>query len=206
MNSRPVLLMTFVALFAMAAIGFVQLTDYSSRPGKSGQAPLRVTDVRLSDTSLADAFPAPGVPTLLVFYHPKCPCTVATVRVLERLQPRFRPKLRITAVAYCPGDQQDTWIESRTTTALSKLASSQVVVDRGGKLCKRFGVFVSGQVLLYDGEGRLSFSGGITPYRGHEGDSPSSLDLLKRINTSHDDCGSWPVFGCSMLSDSERQR
>ncbi|QEF96608.1 hypothetical protein Mal15_06360 [Stieleria maiorica] len=205
MNSRPILLMTFVALFAMSAIGFVQLTDYSSRPGKSGQAPRRVTDVELCDTSLAGTFPSADVPTLLVFYHPKCPCTAATVRVLERLQPRFRPSLRITAVAYCPGDQDDAWIETRTTTALSKLTTSQVVVDHGGRLCKRFGVYVSGQVLLYDGEGRLSFSGGITPYRGHEGDSPSSLDLLKRINEPHDDLGSWPVFGCSMLSDSERQ-
>ncbi|QDV47128.1 hypothetical protein Enr13x_70370 [Stieleria neptunia] len=209
MNSRPILLMTFVALFSMSAIGFIQLTDYSSRPGRAGQAPRQLTDLALLEASWTGdvpGIPLGEMPTLLVFYHPKCPCTAATVRVLERLQPRFKPTLRIIAVAYCPPDQDDAWIESRTTTALSNLTGTQTVIDRGGKLSEQFGALVSGHLLLYGADGRLTFSGGITPYRGHEGDSPSSLDLLRRINAPPDDCGQWAVFGCSIASDSETQR
>ncbi|MDV6032158.1 MAG: RedB [Phycisphaera sp. RhM] len=206
MNSRPILLMTFVALFSMSAIGFIQLTDYSSRPGRAGQAPRQLTSLASFDASWTADVPVGEMPTLLFFYHPKCPCTAATVRVLERLHPRFQPTLRIIAVAYCPPEQDDAWIASRTTTALTSLTGTQTVIDRGGKLSERFGALVSGHLLLYDAGGRLTFSGGITPYRGHEGDSPSSLDLLRRINDQPDGCGQWPVFGCSIVSDREPQR
>ena len=36
--------------------------------------------------------------------------------------------------------------------------------DAGGKLAQRFGVLTSGHVLLYDTDGRLLYSGGITPF------------------------------------------
>lgn len=200
MNSKPIQLLAFVALFAMSAIGFVQLTDYSSRPGHPGLVPNRLSDVALSDTSLSAGLTTDGKPQLLLFYHPKCPCTTATVRILERLNPRFLEPIPITAIAYCADDEPDLWIQSRTTKALSSLDNVRIVIDKGGRLSKSFGATVSGHLLLYNPNGQLTFSGGITPYRGHEGDSPSSLDLLERINSPKDNCMHWPVFGCTTVS------
>jgi len=115
------------------------------------------------------------------------------------------PAPQITAIAYCPENEADSWTESRTTTALSNLDGTRIVIDRAGRLSERFGVFVSGHILLYDSNGRLTFSGGITPYRGQEGDSPSSRDLLDRIHSPKGDCGKWPVFGCSIASQSKTE-
>lgn len=218
MSTRPIQLMAFVTLFAMAAIGFVELTDYSSRPGDSGSIPAHLHDLEpsepaLAETSLAEAsLPETLLPTaltdnqrqtLLFFYHPKCPCTTASVRVLERLLARCVDQPKLTAIAYCPPEENESWIETRTTNALSKLKHSDIIVDRNGQWSRQFGVSVSGHLLLYDRKGHLEFSGGITPYRGHEGDSPSSIDLLERLNSDTQDFRTWPVFGCTIVARTE---
>ena len=203
MNSRPIQLAIFAGLLAMSVIGFIQLTDYSTRPGAFGESPRQLGDIDLTATS----WPADSIsdqkPILIVFYHPKCPCTSATVRVLERLHPRFNAVPQITAVAYCPENEPESWIESRTTATLLSLDQTQIVIDRGGRLSEKFGAHVSGHILLYDVNGNLNFSGGITPYRGHEGDCPSSLDLLDRVNSPGDKCKQWPVFGCGIVVESD---
>ena len=203
MSTRPIQLMAFVTLFAMAAIGFVELTDYSSRPGDSGSIPAHLHDLKPSEASLPTALADNQRQTLLFFYHPKCPCTTASVRVLERLLARCVDQPKLTAVAYCPPEEDESWIETRTTAALSKLEHSDVLVDRNGQWSRQFGVSVSGHLLLYDRKGHLEFSGGITPYRGHEGDSPSSIDLLERLNSDTQDCRTWPVFGCTIVAKTE---
>ena len=187
----------------MAAIGFISLTDYSSRPGDSGHAPLSLDAFKLSDVSLPGELAPQGRATLFVFYHPKCPCTLATARVLERLHARFATPPQLVPVAYCPADQDDSWVESVTTSALKGLADERLVVDKSGELTRRFGVIVSGHLLLYNSQGDLIFNGGITPYRGHEGDSPASKDLLDRVNSKHTGCGNWPVFGCTITMTAE---
>lgn len=198
MKAQLIHLVAFIALMLIAAIGFINLTDYSTRPGASGVAPESLALADLQAVSWVPALADGDAPVLLFFYHPKCPCTAATVRVLERLLPRTNTAPEITAIAYCPEDESDEWIQSRTTQTLSDLENTRVVIDRGGVLSARFGAMVSGHILLYGSDNRLTFSGGITPYRGHEGDSPGSLDLLHRINSPHRDCKNWAVFGCSI--------
>ncbi|MCA9135951.1 MAG: hypothetical protein KDB00_04310 [Planctomycetales bacterium] len=206
MKARLIHLFAFIALTLIAAIGFINLTDYSTRPGASGIAPERLDLADLSDVSWDLERTAGDTPVLLFFYHPKCPCTAATVRVLERLLPRTKSPPAITAFAYCPQDESDEWIQSRTTETLSHLDNTRIVIDRGGELSARFGAMVSGHILLYGSDRRLSFSGGITPYRGHEGDSPGSIDLLHRINSPHHDCRTWAVFGCSIDAGREPEQ
>src|SRR4051812_18830224 len=57
------------------------LWSYANRPGIQADAPLRwpgASAIR----------PEPGRPTLLVFAHPRCPCTRASIEELSRLLAR----------------------------------------------------------------------------------------------------------------------
>lgn len=215
MKTRLVQSALLVVLLVIAVVVFFKLTDYSTRPGESGDAPAHLTDVRVAAVSWPATssrkvqpkeFAASGQPTLLLFYHPKCPCTAATVRVLQRLQTRFTTETSIIAVAYCPENQTEDWVNSATTRTLSKLENTQVLVDYAGKMTQEFGVFVSGHLLLYTSDGHLTFSGGITPYRGHEGDGPASSDLLKRVNQMQSGYQDWTVYGCSIVTTRAPQR
>ena len=70
-----------------------------------------------------------------------------------------------------------------------------------------FGAATSGQVLLYDEAGKLVFRGGITPARGHEGDSAGG-EVVRRFLSARSgrraaDRSVSPhasdVFGCALF-------
>ncbi len=70
-----------------------------------------------------------------------------------------------------------------------------------GDEARRFGAATSGHVMLYDAAGRLHFSGGITPARGHEGDSlgrDAVIDLIEAYRSAGRRCS--PVFGCPLAT------
>jgi len=52
--------------------------------------------------------------------------------------------------------------------------------------------------LLYDPEGQLAFAGGLTPDRGHLGDSPGRQRILSLVKTGTADAKQSLVFGCSL--------
>ena len=62
----------------------------------------------------------------------------------------------------------------------------------------RFGAATSGQVLLYDPKGQLMFAGGLTPDRGHLGDSPGRQRILSLVKTGAADAKESLVFGCPL--------
>ncbi len=70
--------------------------------------------------------------------------------------------------------------------------------DIQGREALRFGAATSGQTLLYDASGRLLFSGGITPARGHAGDNDGSDALLELLSGGSGRHHQTPVFGCSL--------
>ena len=63
----------------------------------------------------------------------------------------------------------------------------------------------SGQVLLYQPSGRLAFSGGITPARGHSGDNPGSDAVLSLVRREARQADGVPVtcrvFGCPLFDN-----
>ena len=58
-----------------------------------------------------------------------------------------------------------------TYYSAAEIPGVEVVSDEDDAQSAAFGAAVSGQTLLYDREGRLIFSGGITAARGHAGDN-----------------------------------
>lgn len=123
-----------------------------------------------ADTHIA---PAPGRPTLLLFLHPKCPCSRATLAEMERtwvLQNKpdeFSPQLVV--VATVPPDQPNDWLTTDIVEQARRLSGAKLVVDPGGREAQRFGATTSGTVMWFDADGKCLYAGGITSSRGHEG-------------------------------------
>lgn len=152
---------------------------------------------------------APDRPTLVYFLHPRCPCTRASTRQLERtlagagLPPANRPD--VVVVASLPPDASREWRCSSTVRGAAGLPGARVHWDVGGVEADRFRVVVSGAAALYREDGRLLFSGGVTSSRGHEGDSAGSdrLAALLRRPSSSRVAESTPVFGCRLYRESD---
>jgi hypothetical protein len=89
-------------------------------------------------------------------------------------------------------EQTDTW---RTAQAIPGVT---VAVDPDGVEAARFGARTSGQVLLYGEDGRLLFSGGITPIRGHGGASAGQERIVSLVTTGRADAATSRVFGCAL--------
>jgi hypothetical protein len=195
----------FLLAFAVTiGTGGWALSDYSYRPGESGNAVANLNSLANElelfrnehETNLE-------LPTLILFFHPHCPCTNSTIRNLERLSVQLSKRANIVAFGFCPKLENDSWIESPITSALKRLEAN-VVVDKDGQHCSKFGAFTSGHVLLYGHNGELLFTGGITAGRGHEGDCAATWDLLQKVDGLSTSISRWPVYGCPILRNEEQ--
>ena len=81
----------------------------------------------------------------------------------------------------------------------SEIKGANVVRDINGVEAARFGSFTSGEVLLYDREGRLAFEGGITASRGQSGPAESAHSLETAINFPSPQAKRFSVFGCELV-------
>jgi hypothetical protein len=104
------------------------------------------------------------------------------------------------ALLFSPAHLPKGWGESAIERDLAELSDVHTWQDRGGSEARRFGVATSGHVLLYDAQGRLTFTGGITSARGHEGDNYGRAAVLALIMGQEGDRAGNPVFGCPLAT------
>lgn len=138
-------------------------------------------------------------PLMLVFIHPRCPCSRATLRELERILCAAgdrRPDVRILALV--PHEAPRGWEQTDLWTSAASIPGASTLVDRNGKEARRFGVSTSGTVVLYDRRAKLAFHGGITPRRGHEGRSAGHGALFALLMRRTQQVDETPVFGCPL--------
>ncbi|SMP75553.1 AhpC/TSA family protein [Neorhodopirellula lusitana] len=192
---------SLIAILLPGVVGMSQLMSYSNTPGETRTTVPQVIPTELISTTLSDEKRAQS--KVLVFYHPHCPCTRATIRSLQRLESMFAPDTQIVGYAYQPASKDDNWIETTTTQALRSLQNATVLADRDAQACEDFEIVTSGHVLVYDHNGELKFSGGITPSRGHEGSCASGTAFLNSVNGKTNAEQSWPVFGCPIVRNGE---
>src|SRR5712692_5114154 len=152
------------ALLWVPAVGFgVQaLLRYSNTPGRLAAPPLDWPHG-------AGVRPEPGRATLMVFAHPQCPCSRATIGELALIMAQHREKLAAYVVFYSPRSKGNDWARSGLWRDAASIPGVKPIEDLDGREALRFGASTSGQTLLYDVSGRLLFSGGITSARGHAG-------------------------------------
>lgn len=152
----------------------------------------------------------PDHSTLIVFLHPMCPCSRATLTELERLftsvQGRANGAMDCVVDATMPEDAGDDWSDTDTVSRAKKLPNARVYADRGGAEADTFGATTSGFVMLFDKQGTRQFAGGVTESRGHEGDN-AGLDALQRILCNESNATrSFPVFGCRLCLPEPKQK
>ncbi|MEM9665331.1 MAG: RedB protein [Bacteroidota bacterium] len=175
---------------AFLGLGWMVLADYANRPG-----PLH--EVVRAQPLLPASVSASATPTLIVALHPHCPCSRASLRMLEPLLHRYPQAARLLVAAYEPAHAPTDWDEGGLFDAAQRLPGAMLIPDVEGAWLRELGVLTSGHVLLYDAHGELRFSGGITAGRGHEGANPAFSALEDRLSapTTHP-LVETPVFGC----------
>jgi hypothetical protein len=180
-----------IGLWAAVVLGgTAALGRYTLTPGASAGTPARWP----AQSSLS---PPANRPVLLVFAHPRCPCTRATANELDRLLGKVGEPVDARMVFVLPEGTGEAFLGSELWMRAARIAGLQRLVDPAGREAARFGSLTSGQVLLYGTDGALLFQGGITVARGHEGESPGS-ERIRALLSHRTALGGAPVFGCEL--------
>ncbi|MDG3005852.1 hypothetical protein [Paludisphaera mucosa] len=173
------------------ASGFGLLCRYESAPGAAGPPP----DAWPAGSGLARDGSRPNV---LMFAHPRCPCTLASLIELERLAGGCKGAASIRVLFFRPEGAGDGWARSAAWSKAESMPGVAVQLDPGGAEARRFGAATSGHVLVFDAGGRLAFSGGITRGRGVEGPNDWSAEAAESAIGVRVRCRDGPVFGCPL--------
>jgi hypothetical protein len=182
-------------LLAVVA-GLLTLTAYDTAPGIAATPP----SVWPADSRLARDG---GRSTLVLVLHPHCPCSRASVDELARLMPAFGDRVRVHVLMVAPDGTPAGWSDGDLAAAVAALPGVETTVDAGAIEAARFGAVTSGQTYLFDLDGTLRFSGGITPARGHHGDSAGRAAVLAALTSDAlPDASSASVFGCALTGSS----
>ncbi|HCT45258.1 MAG: hypothetical protein CMJ35_04045 [Phycisphaerae bacterium] len=181
-----------VTAWAVACVSvFVLLWSYANVPGAQGMLPVgwtAATELERPDDRAM----------LLVFAHPKCPCTRATMTAIERLQREVPSSFATRVVFYEPADADASWRQTDLWARANKLVDAKAIADPGGTMTLDAGAVVSGCVALFDRDGQLRFWGGITPSRGHEGESVGLGAIRSVLRGQGAEMTSAPVYGCEI--------
>lgn len=183
------------AWLLLVAFGLTFLWNYANAPGVAAAAP--------PTWPAGSALSAPEGKTLLAFVHPRCPCSRATLRELDRLMTEAKDLLSARVLFYAPSEEPSTWVETDLWEHAARIPGVRVLRDVDGAETRRFGAATSGQVLLYDAGGALLFSGGITAARGHSGDNFGRSSLLEIVLGGDAERAETPVYGCPILNADE---
>jgi hypothetical protein len=175
----------------VAGAGARSLLQYENTPGHSGQTPLSWP----SDSHIPIQ---PGHSTLVMFAHPHCPCSSASIGELNRLLTRCEGPADVHILFIRPQGVTDGWTETSLRKSAEAIPGATVQLDPLGEEARRFGAESSGYVVLYNSEGHLLFSGGITGARGHAGDNAGENLVIAGVNGQKFYLKHTPVFGCSL--------
>jgi hypothetical protein len=141
-----------------------------------------------------------GQPTLILFAHPKCPCTRASIGELTVLMTHCQDRVKATVVFFQPKGSGEDWLHTDLWRSAEAIPGVTVRADEDGNEARRFQTTTSGQVVLYGVDGKLLFTGGITSSRGHYGDNAGCSAIMALLNHDTADVSKTPVFGCPLLN------
>src|SRR5438045_118860 len=99
-------------------------------------------------------------PTLLMFAHPRCPCTRASIEELNRLLAKCEGKLDTKVLFFEPKNYPPDWARSSLWKSAAAIPGVVAQADPNGIEARRFGASTSGFVVLYEPKGQLIFRGG----------------------------------------------
>lgn len=185
-----------ILLWMIAILGgFTAIWSHASTPGKLAD-PIATLPPGLP-IALHDR-----LPTLLVFIHPECPCSRATLAHLAAIVDRAAVSVVLVSLVPPAGDASGIGTSGchKQLKTLSTHPLIHRVDDSHHELANRLGAVTSGDCFLYAPQGDLLFRGGITAARGHLGDNAGLQLLIDRLSEFDMPYQSYPVFGCPLGS------
>jgi hypothetical protein len=141
--------------------------------------------------------------TLVVVAHPRCVCTRATISELAQIMTRLHGRAKTQVLFVRPEGFPLGWERTDTWYSAENIPGVAAICDLGGKEASRFGAATSGQLFIYDREGKLVFAGGITGSRGHEGDNVGLDEALSSMEDQQQNVRQTAVYGCPLTSTVE---
>jgi len=186
----------FVWIFGVG-FGLKGLFEYAGAKGDSGSPPAKWPASTVIDAPR-------DLPVIVMIAHPQCPCTRASLSELAKIMSGRQSKVRAYVLFLKPKDFPDAWTKTDLWTTAGSIPGVTVLRDFEGHEAAKFNVSTSGHTLLYDGNGDLVFSGGITGARGHAGDNQGVDLILCSIDHVNGGTRSTPVFGCPVTSSSKK--
>jgi hypothetical protein len=139
--------------------------------------------------------PVKGRATLLVFIHPMCSCTNATLNELDKIASTNGDKLTIKVLCE---NLEPQWADSDVVRRAKEIPGVEVWTDAKGELAQKVGALTSGFVVLYDANGRKVFQGGITASRAHEGDNEGEDAIDEFVSKGKIALRNTPTYGCAL--------
>jgi hypothetical protein len=191
--------MRVASVFAVAlwlgivGAGFCWLARYETRPGRVGEVsqtwPMASHLERDSQRW-----------NLVMFLHPRCPCSQASLQELGELQSSHPNDLHVSVVFCKPKGVPEGWEQTATWKQAAALTDIERVSDENDVERREFGALTSGEVLLYEPSGRLRYRGGIASARGKTGLSEGRSIVESLLGGEELPRHEGPVFGCPLTS------
>ena len=189
---RPVLLISAILWLCAVSTGLWMLWGYENSPGAGAQPPKRwPAESRMER--------APDGMTLVMLAHPHCPCTRASIGELDSIMAHAQGRVTAYVLFLKPAGFADDWEKTDLWKSAASIPGVTALIDDDGIEAGRFQAATSGQTILYDAEGRLIFSGGITASRGHYGDNAGQSAIVSLVNTGEAERTETLVFGCPLF-------
>jgi hypothetical protein len=185
-TARLLVALAGIALWLGAiGAGYGRLLRYASTAGAAVPVP-------------EAAAPSTGRWRLVMFVHPRCPCSRASVSELGGILARAVDRLDVEVLLVDP-DGQRVEVDPQLTHLIAALPGVRVRRDPGGADARKMNASTSGQVILFDPEGHPVFSGGITAARGHAGSSAGQEIIVALIERRAVPAHRAAVFGCTLF-------
>ena len=198
--SRRLVILTSITLWLIVVVGGLSvLLGYENTPAVAAKPSVSwPADSRIKRS--------PDRATLVMVVHPHCPCTRASIGELALLMAQSQGRLTAYVLFLKPAGFSDNWEKTDLWQSAASIPGVKPVIDYDGVEASRFNAETSGQTALYDAEGRLLFSGGITIARGHAGDNAGRSAILSLVDTGIAEQTETPVFGCPLFDDNSNCR
>lgn len=194
---RLALLLSTIVWASLVITGLWWLGSYENTPGQAAMPP--------REWPLDSRIPlARDESTLVMLAHPHCPCTRASIGELASIMAHTQGRVRAYVLFLNPQGSADDWEKTGLWQSAADIPGVNVIKDSHGVEARRFNAATSGQTVLYNPQGQLLFSGGITASRGHFGDNPGQGAIVAIANGGVSDRAGTSVFGCPLFNpDSE---
>jgi hypothetical protein len=151
--------------------------------------------------------------------HPHCPCSRASIGELAILMAHSGGRLAAFVDFVQPPGFNENWTKGELWSNAGSIPGVTRIIDSGAE-AKLLGAATSGQTLVYDPQGRLLFSGGITAARGHFGDNAGVSAIARLLDTPEPGrptrvvyrnkpaiyASTTPVYGCPLFARSTNRK